>query len=175
MLKTLFLTCNQDLLCWNLPVDSFTTNAYLWEGLGSIFSALPAGSCGLQWDITPHPEPSFHQAGQAQVPQPHLHHVLQPLHHLDVVGWAPACLSLVCGCPGLRYAAFASTDYRGAIAALDLQTQPIKPPVLFCFSSPAGGTQPVLFNRVVSLSGTNICALAFQAMPGSFLWWNRHR
>lgn len=100
-----------------------------------LLCALLPGSCGLQWDVAQHPEPSLHQAGQVQVPQPHLHHVLQPLHHLGVVGWAPACLPLGCGCPGLRYAAFARTDYRGAIAALDLQTQPTEPPVLFCFSS----------------------------------------
>lgn len=135
MLKTLFLTCNQDLLCWNLPVDSCTASAYLWDGPGPIFS-VPSSQVAVGCNGTLPSTLSLLSIKLGKSRSLSLTCiVLQPLHHLGVVGWAPACLPLGCGCPGLRYAAFARTDYRGAIAALDLQTQPTEPPVLFCFSS----------------------------------------
>lgn len=43
--------------------------------------------------------------------QPLLYHTLHLLDYLGMVGWAPECLSLVCGSPVHRYCTFAIPEY----------------------------------------------------------------
>lgn len=112
MMKTLFLTCNQDFPCWNLPVASCCVCVPLRRSWLHHPYTLPLSSWGLQSYIPrTHLKPSRVQAGQTQLSQPLLYHTLHLLNYLGMVDWAPVCLSLVCGSPAHKYCTFARPEY----------------------------------------------------------------